>query len=279
MHPMRLAVVEYVNTVPLISGLLARAGLELLRLPPAKIAPCVLAGEADAGLVSIADAADSAGALTLLKCGMIGCDGATMTVGLFSRRPLGEIAVLHADDESKTSVALCRLILHRVYGAHPSVVPVSVKRSLGARDDASGVPEAVLLIGDKVITHAPPADEYPYRIDLGEAWKAWTGAPFAYASWAIRSDRADEPWVDALVSVLDRQRRRNAMRLGRIVAEEAVPHGWSHEDAGRYLGGLLRYEVTEPAQAAADLFVREAAELGILTNSTLRWREARPVLV
>ena len=277
MHPPRLAVVEYINTVPLISGLNAWAGLELRRLPPAKIGPCILAGGADAGLVSIADAADSAGGLTLLGCGMIGCDGATMTVGLFSRRPLNQISVLHADDESKTSVALCRLILTRVYGAQPSVMPITVKQSLGVRGESA--PEAVLLIGDKVITHSPPADEYPYRIDLGEAWKSWTGKPFAYAAWAVRSDRADEPWVETLVNVLDRQRRRNAMRLGRIVAEEAVPHGWSPEDAGRYVGSLLRYEVTPEARAAADLFAREAAELGILTNGALRWRERRPVLV
>ena len=29
---------------------------------------------------------------------------------------------------------------------------------------------------------------YPYSVDLGQAWKAWTGLPFVFAVWAARRD-------------------------------------------------------------------------------------------
>ena len=45
--------------------------------------------------------------------------------------------------------------------------------------------QSVLLIGDKVVTDAPPEERYPYQMDLGAAWKELTGLPFVYAVWSV----------------------------------------------------------------------------------------------
>src|SRR5438552_983319 len=106
MLPVRLACVRYLNTIPLIEGLEKLPAVRLLPTVPSRIAGMVASGEADLGLCSLVDAAGSEAPLALVPAGMIGCDGPTLTVRLFSSVPLGEVRVLHADTDSHTSVAL-----------------------------------------------------------------------------------------------------------------------------------------------------------------------------
>src|SRR4051812_23054303 len=98
MQPVRIAAVRYLNTAPLIEGLDKLEGLTLIPSVPSAIAGMVRTGEADLGLASIVDAVGLAGSggsdapgLTLVPAGMIGCDGPTMTVRLFSAVPLNQV--------------------------------------------------------------------------------------------------------------------------------------------------------------------------------------------
>lgn len=260
MEKCRIACVRYLNTVPLIEGLSKLDGVELLPTVPAGIAGMVLDGRADVGLVSLADAAR--GGLVLLPVGMIGCDGPTMTVRVFSRRPLGEVRTIGGDTESHTSVELCRLLMRAKMKVEVEIAPFKA----GGEGEW---PEAVLLIGDKVVTQAPPADDYPHQLDLGQAWKELTGLPFVYAMWACRAGEVESPAVRSAAAVLDRQRRHNAGRMDWIARKHAAAHGWPDELAREYLGVRLRYEVTARAREAAERFVREAG-LGALA-----WADAR----
>ncbi|MEX2219978.1 MAG: menaquinone biosynthesis protein [Phycisphaerales bacterium] len=268
MEPVRIACVRYLNTVPLIEGLEKLQGVALLPTIPSRIAGMVAGGEADVGLVSLVDAVRSPVPLALLPCGMIGCDGPTLTVRLFSSVPLAEVRTLHADTDSHTSVVLARVLLDRLFGARPEVAGFDAGR--GSREDW---PETVLLIGDKVVTNAPPAERYPHQLDLGEAWKGLTGLPFVYAVWMCRADRAGEPPIATAAAVLDRQRRHNRGRLAWIVANAAAEHRWPLDLAQRYLGSLLRYEVGEREREAAARFVQEASALRLVEERGLVWAE------
>jgi hypothetical protein len=125
-----IAAVRYLNTVPLIEGLDelggtgdgGGVGVELVLAAPSRIGAMVRAGEADVGLASIIEASDFASELVLIPSGMIGCDGATMTVRLFSSVPLEEITEVYADTDSRTSVVLCRVLLNRLFGIAPRMV-------------------------------------------------------------------------------------------------------------------------------------------------------------
>jgi chorismate dehydratase len=178
-----------------------------------------------------------------------------------------EIAELHADTDSHTSVVLCRLLLRRLHGASPRV------SDFNAASHTRPLPASVLLIGDKVVTAAPAEAEYPHQLDLGEAWRDLTGLPFVYATWMCLEDRAADPAIHAAAALLDRQRRRNLARLDRLVAGHAPAHGWPVELAGEYLGRLLRYEVGPREREAAQRFFGMASEAGLLPRTTLRWLE------
>lgn len=284
MTPVRIGYVRYLNTTPLVEGVEKLAGVELSPAAPSLIAGLVLDGGVDLGLVSLIDLArstrDPRGPLRPVAAGMIGCDGPTLTVRLFSRVPMERVRRLHADSESHTSVVLARVLLSRVFGASPEVVEFDARE----RFDPSAAPgssldeawpETVLLIGDKVITDPPPAERYPHVLDLGQAWRELTGLPFVYAAWMCRAARAQDPEVARAALLLDRQRRRNELRLDWIIDQRAGEHRWPAGVARRYLGELLRFEVTPAARGAAERFLHEAAALGLAPPCTPDWLEVR----
>ena len=273
-RPLRLGCVRYLNTLPLIEGLEKAADLDLVPAAPARLIDLLLARDVDAALVSIIDAQRSPEPLTLIPSGMIGCDGATLTVRLYSAVPLDRIAARAADADSHTAITLCRVLLARRFGVSPRVA------DFAAPADAVGAasaewPEAALLIGDKVVTAAPPPARYPHTLDLGEAWKNWTGLPFVYAAWACRAEDAASPRTRLIRDVLDRQRRHNATRLDWIVARRAPQRGWPTGLAAGYVGDLLRYDPGEagsPFRAAVERFFDEAHALGLTPRrAPVRW--------
>ena len=125
--------------------------------------------------------------LLLVPAGIIGCDGPTLTVRIFSKVPPEKISALHGDTDSHTSVLLAQLILRERYGAVPELIPFHP-----IPDSRFPIPDSLLLIGDKVVNAAPDAREYPHQLDLGQEWKALTGLPFVFACWMIRADMAEE---------------------------------------------------------------------------------------
>jgi chorismate dehydratase len=279
MEPVRIAAVRYLNTAPLVEGLDTCEGITLLPVVPSRIADLVRAGEADIGLVSIVDAVREGPELALIPAGMIGCDGPTLTVRVFSSVPLASITHLHADTDSHTSVALARLILAKRFGISPPVIDFDVRERV-TRGGASAPtpdriedawPDSVLLIGDKVVTDRPPASRYPHELDLGEAWKELTGLPFVYAMWMCRAADADSARITTAATLLDRQRRHNLTRLEWIVSTRAPAARWPLDQARHYLGHLLRYQVGPREREAVTRFLGDAAHLGLLPSKSLRW--------
>ncbi|MGD1916391.1 MAG: menaquinone biosynthetic enzyme MqnA/MqnD family protein [Phycisphaerales bacterium] len=263
MDPIRIACVQYLNTAPLVEGLDKLEGLKIIPAVPADIAPMVRTGEADMGLASIIDAAGSETPLSVVPAGMIGCDGPTLTVRLFSSVPLETVTQLCVDADSHTSVALARVLLAERFGARPDVFEFNALERIalgGAKpnQDDEGWPETLLLIGDKVVTHSPPAVKYAHQLDLGEAWKELTGLPFVYASWMCRTEvlNNDEGRrrIALAAAMLDRQRRHNATRLDWLVQQWAPKARWPVDLAQHYIAELLRYEVGPREREAIDRF-------------------------
>jgi chorismate dehydratase len=270
----RIAAVSYLNTAPLIEGLEKLADVELSPCVPSRIVNELCEGRADVGLASIIDSVHAPTPLTLLPVGMIGCDGPTLTVRLFSKVPLSGIGELHADLDSHTSVVLAQVLLWRLHGLRPCMKGFDAARAaVGTGGDAARWPESVLLIGDKVVTDAPPADGWPHQLDLGEAWKSLTGLPFVYAMWMCRRGEEGTAAVRLATEVLDRQRRHNATRLDWIVSKRAAAAGWPASLAQEYLGRLLRYQVGVRERAAVATFLESARELGLTDGRSVEWAD------
>jgi chorismate dehydratase len=150
--------------------------------PPRRLGERMRAGALDAALLASRDALELGSALRPLGDLGIACLGAVGSVLLLSRVPAARLGGRHVvlSDESRTSRALVRILL---------------AGRLGARDvawcDGSGAAEpdadGWLVIGDAALgAHA--RGSWPFALDLGAEWRAWTGLPFVYARWMVRRD-------------------------------------------------------------------------------------------
>ncbi len=273
MLPVRIGCVKYLNTLPLIEGLASWRDAELIAAVPARLMDMLLSCEVDVALASVIDAARNRGRVALLPVGMIGSDGPTLTVRVFSRVPLEQVRAMGADTDSHTSVALMRIVMKRRYRVDVRILDFDAREHmvLGRGDAPIDPPDALLLIGDKVQTDPPLEAEYPHQLDLGEAWKELTGLPFVYAVWMCRAGEEGSLPVQLAASVLDRARRHNATRMDWLVAARAGERGWPVDAAANYLGHKLRYEVGEPEREAVARFVEECAALGLCEPGELNW--------
>lgn len=286
MDTVRIGCVQYLNTLPLIEGLRSWREVEVVTAVPSRLFGMLVGGEVDVALASVIDAAkvgDGGPGVALLPVGMIGCDGPTLTVRVFSKRPIQTLEEIGVDTDSHTSVALLQVLMHKLHGRRVRVVdfdakgngPVGRETPGEAAGDGRGTraawPDAVLLIGDKVVTDAPPAAEYPHQMDLGAAWKELTGLPFVYAVWMCRGGTEESVAVRSAAMMLDRARRHNATRLDWIVASRAGEKHWPADLARRYVGEYLHYGVGEAEREAVAKFTRFAAELGLCSATEPRW--------
>lgn len=275
-RPVRLGVVSYLNTLPLIEGLEASDRLDLTAAAPSKLLGLLESGAVDAALAPVIDAMRAGRELEMIPCGAIGCEGATLSVRLYSARPFDQVDRVHADADSHTSVALAKWALRERTGRVPEFVDFDARERVESAGGA-GVewPPAMLMIGDKVVTDSPPAVRYPFQIDLGEAWRERTGLPFVYAVWMRPAERPESDLppgaLDATLALLDRQRRYNATRLDWIVSRRARERRWPEDLAREYLGRRLRYDVGERQVEAIERFLDEAAALGEIARRPTRW--------
>ena len=271
----RVGCVSYLNAKPLIHPVeeAGRGSIQVKFDVPAALLDALESGETDIALCPVVDLLRSDQPLEIVPVGGIGCRGATWTVRLFSRVPVERVTRVHVDVESHTSVALLRVLMAGVYGVAVEVVPwqsravtrrfapkASLSVGVDQREEGGGWPEAVLLIGDKVVTGSPSAVVYPHGLDLGEAWFEWTGLPFVFATWLCRvgAELGDVP------ALLENQREVNLARVPELVELYAAKHGWPADMASEYLGQVLRYRVGEEELAGVRRFAELAEEYGVI---------------
>src|SRR5579872_4875157 len=181
--PLRVCAVSYLNTSPLVWGMLhgdQRGVFDLTFRVPSECASAVASGTADIGIIPAIELnRHDYGRVNGLG---IASRGPVRSILLVSSKPFGEIKTLAGDTSSRTSVALARVILSRRYGAHPRVIarPPDLVRML---EDA----DAGLIIGDPAL-HLDPKALGDHVLDLGAEWTALTGLPMVFAIWAGRKE-------------------------------------------------------------------------------------------
>jgi chorismate dehydratase len=174
----RVAVISYLNTVPLIWGLEngpRRHPFQLDYCLPSEGADRVHSGRADIGLLPVIEMARQG--LSYCPGAGIACDGAVRSILLVSKVPPAEIRTLAVDRGSRTSVMLARVILSRKFDAHPTLTVAEP-----ALDQMLANNDAALVIGDPAL-HLDPETLPFLTLDLGQEWKDMTGLPMVFAVW------------------------------------------------------------------------------------------------
>ena len=262
MQKIRLGVVSFLNTVPLIDGLEMLDGFSLVSKVPSSLIGCLECDAVDFALASSIDYQTSESDIRILKCGLLSSDGHTLTVRLCSRKPIEEVHEVHCDLDSHTSVALLQIIMKDIFAKDITIIPTEI-RQLGK--NKKDWPESVLMIGDKVVVEKFNT-EYAYELDLGESWKQQTGLPFVFAVWMGKYN-LPEKVVEIAGMALERQLQRNMQRLEQVVSKSASVRGWSQQEALSYVCETMQYKWTSRHEKSLSYFFERAHDIGIIPSN------------
>ncbi len=197
---------------------------------PAVCAAKLLDGRVDIGLVPVA-------VIPLMKeyhiltdyC--IGAEGPVRSVCLYSQVPLHQIQHILLDNQSRTSVALVKILCQKLWKISPAYTLASDGYETQIKEFVAGV-----VIGDRTFALT---NKYAYCYDLAEAWKTLTGLPFVFACW-VSNKEVGPAFVAAF---------NEALRLGISLAPEVAAKNRDQfppgADLEHYLTRNIRYNLDE----------------------------------
>lgn len=245
MEKIKVGIVNYLNTKPLIYGLNqspVMQELELIGDYPANIARLLLEGKIDMGLVPVA-------VIPQLKeyyintdyC--IGCDGPVASVCLFSEVPVEQIETVLLDYQSRTSVALAKILIRD----HWKIAPRLVDTRNDYRADIKGTTAGV-VIGDRALEQR---NKSKYVYDLGAAWKEMTGLPFVFAAWV-----SNKPLPASFVDSFNKANAAGVNCIPSVVATTPYPVF----DLHAYYTRFIDYRLDDRKHQALALFLSKLKE-------------------
>jgi chorismate dehydratase len=268
--PPRLGRIPWINCYPIYGAIdrgLVRVDAQLVTGTAAELNDLLAAGELDLSVVSAVEYARNAAEYHLLPDLAVSCDGAVRSVALFSRRPVHDLdrATVLRSSSSRTSVLLLDLLCRHRWRVRPRFATVRAEPS--DLDLLAGYPhEAVLVIGDAALLLAA-RDRYPYMVDLGLAWKEWTGLPFVFAVWAARR-ATDHRAVQLVHEGLLESRAWGLEHLEELAAAASGATGIPAAVTRAYLGDL-DYALSYRHLAGLTDFFRRLAQDGLVPDGSL----------
>jgi predicted solute-binding protein len=249
----RLGAVSYLNTVPLVWGMLygeQREQVDLSFSLPSLCAAEIERGETDIGLVPVAEIARQG--LQIVPGVGIAATGPVRSILLFSKVPWQAVRTLAADSSSRTSVELARVILRERFGADPLVL--RNEPNLHAMMELA---DAALIIGDPALRIEPNHERYAC-LDLADEWVKLTGLPMVFAAWAGKPGIP----VDALRRITVGSYQFGRERLSDIVAQEYSKRLIIQDLADRYLREHIHFELAAKEQRGLEMFFSMAGLVG-----------------
>jgi chorismate dehydratase len=248
---LRLCSVDYLNSAPLVWGLLHGPPQDLFDLTfriPSECADLVASGAADIGNIPVIEM--SRQNLEMVPGVGVASRGAVRSILLVSKRPLSEIRTLAADSSSRTSVALTRIVLSRRYGVEPLFLARAPDLP-GMLDHA----DAALIIGDPALRL--DLSSLPYHVaDLGQEWTEMTGLPMVFAVWAGHKRHI----TPAVVKALAESCRFGREHLDDIVKIDAAARAIPETLAREYLTRHIVNELGPREYEGLKLYLRYARE-------------------
>lgn len=248
MKNIRISAVSYLNTKPFIHGLnrhpelLEQCTVELDM--PAECARKLLDNEVDIGLIPVAVIPKLKEAHIITDY-CIGAVGAVNSVMLYSNVPLQEIKQVYLDYQSRTSVALTRVLAREWWKIDPEWIPASPGYEAKIKDHTAGV-----IIGDRTFYLD---GKYNYVYDLAEEWLSYTSLPFVFACWV-----ANKELSPAFTRLLNQALGEGIAQ--RMEVAEELSADYPGFDVKDYLGSRISYDLDDSKREGLSLFLRKLVE-------------------
>jgi chorismate dehydratase len=266
MASLRISTISFLNTAPLMwdfehgetAGRLAQH-FNVDYTVPSNCAEQLKAGTADIGIIPVA-AYTFIPDLVVVPRVAIAAKNAVRSILLISKVPAEKIRNVATDDSSRTSAALVEIYLRRFIGVNPGFT-----RQAPQLDEMLRWHDAALLIGDRALQSQT---EGYYVYDLAEQWRRWTGRPFVFAFWAMRSAALAGVPAEINISTIFQQSRDHGLQhVADIVSEWAPRLNLPEKVVGNYLAENVDYSLDQENLEGLRLFYRYTAECNVLPEA------------
>ena len=239
----RIGAVSYLNTRPLLLGMEQSPfcdSIDLVKSYPAQIAQDLLDGNIDIGLIPVAIMPLLSSPQIVSKY-VIGTEGEVASVALFSQVPMDQIEKVYLDYQSRTSVALAKILLKQHWKKEVEFLIATE----GYINEISGK-TAGIIIGDRALASL---NHFEHIYDLGLAWKAHTGLPFVFAAWV-----ANKPIPSEFMEAFDVANGYGLTHLDEVIA--LIPATDQVYDLHKYYTENISYTLTEEKKKGLESFLK-----------------------
>jgi len=278
--PLRISIVEYLNTVPLVRGFThgpLRGKYELSFTVPSQCAEALRSGAVDVAIIPAIEY-QRIPDLVMLPNLSIASKKTVRSLLLASTKPIQQVARIALDSSSRSTQALTRILCKKHWQFAPEFFEAAPDLPEMLRQA-----DAALLIGDPAlrlsIAAAPhgrhdPSGEFVteaavaglpgagplYIYDVVEKWRAMTRLPAVLAVWAARqgvvTPELVQDFQDSLAFGLE--------HLDAIAAEAAAQMNLPAPELRRYLAENIHYHLDEENLQGLTRYYSLAAVMGLL---------------
>lgn len=280
MPKLRISVVQYLNTAPLVRGFThgpLQGKYDLSFTVPSKCADALRAGEADVAIIPAIEYLRIPN-LVVLPDLSIASKERVRSLLLVSKMPIREVGSLALDHSSRSTQALTRILCEDRWNIAPEFTEASpdIAEMLGNAD-------AALLIGDPALRLAIHAEGHvnPGRdgewvcsgaqaglvkfrslhiYDVVHEWWQLTERPAVLALWAARPEIATPEVAADFSASLD----FGLKHLREICSEASGQLGLPEKELSLYLRTNIDYSLDAANLKGLDEFFMRAARLGLV---------------
>lgn len=265
---LKLGKIGFLNVLPIYypleSGIISHP-FDIISGTPAQLNRLMALGDLELSVVSSVEYARNPDRYFVLPDLSISCRGPVRSVVLFSRVPIEHLAgeTIVASTQSHTSVALLKVLFQLHLNIEAMVVPGNCTEAIRREDR----PMAFLAIGDEALRLQERKD-YPFRMDLGEAWHSWTGLSFVFALWVIQRT-AIERWNGALmdaIGALCAAKEWGCRNLDGVSSLAAQKGPLTRREAAEYYQ-VLRYDLDTAEREGVGLFFQLLVQTGDIVKA------------
>jgi chorismate dehydratase len=236
----KVGAVSYINTKPLVyafeNGAMADE-MELIFDYPSKVAQMLINDEIDLGLVPVAVIPKVSNA-QIVSNFCIGATNPVASVCLFSQVPIQDIKSVILDYQSRTSVALLKILLKDFWNISPDFIASEI----GFEKNINRT-TAALIIGDRALVQLK---HFPFVYDLAEAWQQMTNLPFVFAAWV-----SNKTLPETFISAFNLSIKDSLVQVDTIIESIDFPD----YDLNVYFKENIDYILDDQKRAGLNLFL------------------------
>ena len=265
MKSLRISIVQYLNTTPLVRGFThgpLRGKYELSFTVPSQCAEALRAGAVDVAIIPAIEYQRTDG-LVVLPDLSISSKNKVRSLLLIAKKPLKEVRRVALDRSSRSTQALVRILCAKHWGIAPEFF--EAEPELGEMLEEA---DAALLIGDPALQFALDGASFAELtrnkklnvFDMVAEWRAMTNLPAVLAVWAGRVEAVTAEVVEDFQASL----AYGMTHLDEICEEAAEEMKLQAEELHSYLVENIDYGLDAESRRGLQKYYELAAELGIL---------------